>query len=149
MGIVPGGGAPFNNNSQPRGGQPVGNEPKVFMGQVPPEATADQIQTLMSRYGTVVKATLITTPDGRSKGCAMVLFSKWGEAELAIEHENGTTNLGGTKALVVRFADPPKRGDAAGPVVGIAPKKLFIGQVLSRPGSGSKGLCVCVCVCSL
>ncbi|MEW5303084.1 MAG: hypothetical protein WDW38_001409 [Sanguina aurantia] len=119
------------NHSQPRGGQPICNEPKVFMGQVPPEATADQVQALMSRYGTILKTTVITTPDGRSKGCVMVLFSKFSEAEMAIEHENGTTNLGGTKALVVRFADPPKRGDAAGPVVGIAPKKLFVGQIPS------------------
>ena len=58
----------------------------------------------------------------------MIIFSKFSEVELAVEGENGTTNLGGTKPLVVRSADPPKR-DGLGSV-GIAPKKLFVGQVL-------------------
>jgi hypothetical protein len=56
----------------------------------------------------------------------MILFNTWTEAELAVEAENGTTHLGGTKPMVVKFADPPKRD---GPIVGIAPKKLFVGQV--------------------
>ena len=32
-----------------------------------------------------------------------------------------------SQPMVVKFADPPKRSD--GPVVGIAPRKLFVGQV--------------------
>lgn len=71
----------------------------------------------------------MTGPDGRSKGAAMVIYDKWAEVELAVESENGTMNLGGGKPLVVRIADPPKRD---GPLVGIAPKKLFVGQVLWR-----------------
>lgn len=59
----------------------------------------------------------------------MVIYDKWAEVELAVESENGTMNLGGGKPLVVRIADPPKRD---GPLVGIAPKKLFVGQVLWR-----------------
>ena len=72
----------------------------------------------------------MTTPDGRSRGAAMVVYEKWGQVELAVEGENGSTNLGGTKPLVVRIADPPKR--EGGPLVGIAPRKLFVGQVAWR-----------------
>ena len=73
---------------------------------------------------------LMMTPDGRSRGAAMVIYEKWGQVELAVEGENGSTNLGGTKPLVVRIADPPKR--EGGPLVGIAPRKLFVGQVAWR-----------------
>eukprot|EP00200_Dunaliella_tertiolecta_P016660 CAMPEP_0202419750 /NCGR_PEP_ID=MMETSP1128-20130828/49460_1 /ASSEMBLY_ACC=CAM_ASM_000463 /TAXON_ID=3047 /ORGANISM="Dunaliella tertiolecta, Strain CCMP1320" /LENGTH=484 /DNA_ID=CAMNT_0049027705 /DNA_START=3867 /DNA_END=5322 /DNA_ORIENTATION=+ len=55
------------------------------------------------------------------------MFNSWTQAELAIEGENNTTHLGGSKPMVVKFADPPKRGD--GPIMGIAPKKLFVGQI--------------------
>ncbi|KAG2450180.1 hypothetical protein HYH02_000282 [Chlamydomonas schloesseri] len=103
-------------------------EPKVFVGQVPHEVTQDQVFALFSKYGTIKKCALITGPDGRSKGCAMVTYDRWAEAELAIEHENGTANLGGGRTLLVKFADPP-RGRGDGPVMGVAPKKLFVGQI--------------------
>jgi len=105
---------------------PVCPEPKLFAGQLPFESTTAEVQALFSKYGVVRSAQVITGPDGRSKGCAMVLFNTWAEAELAVEGENGSTQLGG-KALVVKFADPPRKGD--GPVVGIAPRKLFVGQI--------------------
>ena len=57
----------------------------------------------------------------------MIIYSTFSEVELAVEGENGTTNLGGSKPLVVRIADPPKREGLG--LVGIAPRKLFIGQV--------------------
>jgi CUG-BP- and ETR3-like factor len=108
---------------------PVCPEPKVFAGQVPLEATQEQVLALFSQYGTVRNVVIITHQDGRSKGAAMVLFEHWGHAEAAIDGENNACNLGGTKPLVVRMADPPKRGD--GPAMGIAPRKLFVGQVRS------------------
>jgi hypothetical protein len=60
-----------------------------------------------------------------------VLYEKWSHAEAAVETEQGKSSLGGTNPLVVKFADPPKRASTAstGPSVGIAPKKLFVGQV--------------------
>lgn len=104
-------------------------EPKVFVGQLPLESSRDQVTQLFSQYGNIKNCVIITHADGRSKGAAMVLYDTWAEAELAIETENGTMNLGGSRPLVVRFADPPKRGD--GPIMGIAPRKLFVGQVRS------------------
>lgn len=102
-------------------------EPKVFVGQLPQEVTQEQVYKQFSQYGNIKQCVIIPSSDGRSTRAAMVLYERWAEAELAIEAENGTSSLGGSKPLVVRIADPPKRGD--GPVTGIAPKKLFVGQV--------------------
>ncbi len=115
-------------------------EPKVFVGQLPFEATSQDVQSLFAQHGTIRSCQVITGPDGRSKGCAMVLYSLWAEAEQAVESENGSTRLGGSKPMVVKLADPPRRGD--GPIVGIAPKKLFVGQVRAqgaRSGAGQGG----------
>lgn len=102
----------------------------MFAGQIPFESTTQDVQNLFAQYGNIRSCQVITAPDGRSKGCAMILFSTWTEAELAVENENGTQHLGGQKPMVVKFADPPKRGD--GPIVGIAAKKLFVGQVIGN-----------------
>ncbi|KAF5838001.1 hypothetical protein DUNSADRAFT_3594 [Dunaliella salina] len=106
---------------------PVCPEPKVFAGQLPFEVTTADVQNLFSQYGELRSCQVVCGPDGRSKGCAMIMFNSWTQAELAIEGENNTTHLGGSKPMVVKFADPPKRGD--GPIMGIAPKKLFVGQI--------------------
>jgi hypothetical protein len=116
---------------------PVCPEPKVFVGQIPFESTTADVQALFAKYGTIRSCLVISGPDGRSKGCAMILYATWTEAEQAVEAENGTTHLGGSKPMVVKFADPPRRGD--GPVVGIAPKKLFVGQV--RAGCSGWRMC--------
>jgi CUG-BP- and ETR3-like factor len=114
---------------------PCASEPKLFIGQVPLEATQADLFQLFSRYGTVKTCVVIQGPDGRSKGCAKVLFERWSEAEAACDEQNGSTSLGGTKPMVVKFADPPKRGGPDGSSGGIAPKKLFVGQVRrSAPG---------------
>lgn len=102
----------------------------MFIGQIPFESTQEQVYQLFSQYGTIQKCAVITGPDGRSKGCAMVTYSRWSEAEAAVDAENGTMNLGAGKVILVKFANPP-RGRGDGPVVGIAPKKLFVGQVSS------------------
>ena len=114
---------------------------------IPHEATSEDVQTLFQQYGTIRKCTIITGPDGRSKGCAMVLFERWTAAEAAVERENGTSNLGGPKPMVVKFADPPRRGD--GPVVGITPKKLFVGQVgqQQQPSTAALSMMWVCCLC--
>eukprot|EP00210_Caulerpa_lentillifera_P006666 g6369.t1 len=68
----------------------------------------------------------MSTPEGRSKGCAMILFEKWSQAEVAIEACHGKSFFGTNRALVVNLADPPRRGGGLPP---IAPKTLFVGQV--------------------
>jgi len=103
----------------------VCGEPKLFVGQIPLETTKEEIVSVFSNFGTVKNVTVLTTPDGRSKGCAMVLFDKWAQAEWAITACNGSSFFGTQRTLVVNFADPPKRGGGAPP---IAPKTLFVGQ---------------------
>lgn len=108
--------------------EPVYPEPKLFVGHLPFESSDEQVREIFSKYGALVACDVLTGPDGRSRGCAMLKYSRWAEAEAAVEAMNGSTQLmipGGGNGLVVKFADPPKRGD----VLGIAPKKLFIGQV--------------------
>ena len=114
-----------DNNAGDRNAR-VGGEPKIFIGQIPMECTQDDVLNLFRRFGTVKSASLMTHMDGRSKGCAMVLYEKWAEAEAAMDACNGNAILGGERALVVNFADPPKRGGGVPP---IAPKTLFVGQV--------------------
>lgn len=104
---------------------------QVFVGSLPAETTTEDINRLFSRYGKLKSASILSMPDGRSRGCAMLLYDTWTAAEAAIDAENGSMNLGGAagKGMVVKFADPPKRGMDGGPVVGLVPRKLFIGQV--------------------
>ena len=68
--------------------------------------------------------------DSKPRGCAMVLFQRWSQAEAAAEALNGKTNqlVGQTRPLVVHFANP-RRNPQGPPEPGIAPCKLFIGQV--------------------
>jgi len=82
-------------------------QPKVFAGQLPFEVSTADVQNLFSQYGELRSCQVVSGPDGRSKGCAMIMFNSWTEAEMAVEAENNTTHLGGTKAMVVKFADPP------------------------------------------
>lgn len=103
------------------------------------DASKEEVVGVLGRFGKIKSASLMTHPDGRSKGCAMVLFEKWSEAEAAMQACNGNPCLGGDRALVVNFADPPKRGGGVPP---IAPKTLFVGQVLSSVCVKCSSLCV-------
>lgn len=109
---------------------PVCAEPKLFVGGLRFEVTREDVHQYFSKYGVVRTCVLLKHQDtGRSKGCAMILFDKWAHAEAAVEHEHGTENLAGDRKLIVKFADPSKRAED-GRVVGVVPKKLFVGQVL-------------------
>jgi CUG-BP- and ETR3-like factor len=103
----------------------VASEPKLFVGQVPLEATEEQLSEVMRAYGEVCHVT-IPKKHNQPQTCrfAMVTFVKWAGAEAAAQALHGTTSLGGAKPLVVRFADPPRGDDSRG----IVPKKLFVGQ---------------------
>ena len=119
--------------SASRGCSRVCGEPKLFVGQIPLETTKEEIVSVFSNFGTVKNTTLLTTPEGRSKGCAMVLFEKWAQAEFAMNACNGKSFFGTQRTLVVHLADPPKRGGGVPP---IAPKTLFVGQVSCLDGEG-------------
>lgn len=105
--------------------------PRLFVGQVPTDKGEQDLLPLFSPYGTVEKITMVRGPEGKSRGCAMVQFKRWAEAEAAMDDLNGTSPLEGGKGrpLVVHFANPRRTvgNQAAEPA--IAPRKLFVGQV--------------------
>lgn len=111
--------------------EPVAAEPRLFVGQVPTDKTAEDLQPLFQSYGVIRNLHMVKQANGRSAGCAMVLYEKFAEAEAAMEAHNGITVLEGGKGrpLVVHFANPRKGGPGQVAEAGIAPKKLFIGQV--------------------
>ena len=114
--------------------EPVASEPRLFVGQVPTDKTAEDLLPLFEGFGVIKNLHLVKGPDGKSRGCAMVLFDRWSSAEAAMEKHDGKTVLDGGKgrALVVHFANPRKAGPTGtAPEQGVAPKKIFVGQVVS------------------
>lgn len=114
--------------------EPVASEPRLFVGQVPTDKTAEDLIPLFEGFGVIKNLHLVKGPDGKSRGCAMVLFDRWSSAEAAMEKHDGKTVLDGGKgrALVVHFANPRKAGPTGmAPEQGVAPKKIFVGQVVT------------------
>ena len=110
--------------------EPVASEPRIFVGQVPTDKTEEDLFQLFLPFGRIRNLHLIREgPEGKSRGCAMVLFDRWSEAEAAIEAHDGKTVLDG-RTLVVKVASPRRQPSETG----IAPKKLFIGQVPTPTG---------------
>ncbi|KAF8067108.1 HNRNPA1 [Scenedesmus sp. PABB004] len=109
---------------------PVCAEPKLFVGGLSFEISREEVQAHFQQYGPLKNVALLKHQDtGKPKGCAMVLFTKWAHAEAAVEAENGTSSpLSAPRQLIVKFADPQRRQED-GVVVGVTPKKLFVGQV--------------------
>ena len=71
-------------------------------------------------------------------GCAMVLYSRWAHAEAACTALDGADALSCGRALVCHFANPRRGGGpGAPPEPGIAPRKLFVGQVPRDADEGS------------
>lgn len=99
----------------------VSCDPKLFVGQLPLDVSADDLTPVFSKYGEVDKVDVL------GNGSAMIWMGRWTDAERALEAaEAGELKLGGKRKAVVRIADPPRRGFH---LAGIKPKKLFIGQV--------------------
>ncbi len=122
--------------------EPVASEPRLFVGQVPTDKTAEDLIPLFEGFGVIKNLHLVKGPDGKSRGCAMVLFDRWSSAEAAMEKHDGKTVLDGGKgrALVVHVANPRKAGPTGmAPEQGVAPKKIFVGQVLLSAASVCKG----------
>lgn len=104
--------------------QAVAAEPRLFIGQCG-DATADQLADLFGPFA----ARGLRALQMLRKGCAMVLYERWAEAEAAQEAHNGRTRLNGGRPLVVTFANPKRLRQGESPEPAIAPRKLFIGQV--------------------
>ena len=61
----------------------VANSPRLFVGQIPVDATVDDLAQLFAPFAArgLRSLNLVKRPDGVSKGCAMVLFERWAEGE--------------------------------------------------------------------
>ncbi|CAK0784107.1 hypothetical protein CVIRNUC_007310 [Coccomyxa viridis] len=112
-------------------GEPVASEPRLFVGQIPQSAREEDLFPLFTPYGNVRNLHLLRGSDGKPRGCAMVLFSRWAEAEAACSLDGSVVleSGGQSKPLVVHFANPRRAPPGQPAEPGIAPRKLFVGQV--------------------
>jgi CUG-BP- and ETR3-like factor len=111
--------------------QAVVRVPKLFVGHVPLNFKEKELTQLFSSHGNVVKVTLLKGPEGKPRGCAMVQFTTWSEAEAAQSALHGSPPAKGLngKPLVVQFAQP-RRGNNGMLLEGaIAPRKLYVTKV--------------------
>jgi RNA recognition motif-containing protein len=65
-------------------------EPKVYVGNLPYDATEDELRELFSGAGTVASASIVMDREtGRSKGFGFVQMGSQAEAEKAVSMFNG------------------------------------------------------------
>ena len=77
----------------------------IYVGNLPYEATRNELETFFSNYGEVLTARVITDREtGRSRGFGFVEMSKSSETEAAIQGLNGKDLKG--RALTVNEAKP-------------------------------------------
>eukprot|EP00958_Prasinococcus_capsulatus_P022748 scaffold3228_cov384-Prasinococcus_capsulatus_cf.AAC.3 len=71
---------------------PVGStaEPKLFVGQLPSACTEEEIVAKFKECGEIKSCKILRYLDGHTKGCAMVAFQTFAEAEKAISQFHGT-----------------------------------------------------------
>jgi RNA recognition motif-containing protein len=82
---------------------PVAYKHKLFVGQLPFEATEQDLWVMFAPLGDVLELAVLRS-QGRSKGCAFLTYAAREQAEAAIAALNGR-QIGPSKKLVVRFAD--------------------------------------------
>ena len=88
---------------------------KLYCGNLGYDVSSSDLETLLSQYGTVASAEVITDRmTGRSKGFGFVEMDSDEEAEAAITALNGTEHMGRT--IVVNEAKPraPRGGGGGG-----------------------------------
>lgn len=99
---------------------PRGEEPTVFLGKLPFDATPDEVAQLFADKGCgpVVRVTLPAGPDGRPRGFGFATLDSAETAARAVERVNGASLRG--RSIVVspaqpRGARPPGPGGGLGP----------------------------------
>lgn len=101
------------------------------MGQVPAEKQEEDLFPVFSPFGVIEKLSIVRGPDSKSRGCAMVEYKRWTDAEQAMAtlHGNNPFEAGSGRPLVVHFANPRRTVPGQSNEQAIAPRKLFVGQV--------------------
>lgn len=101
-------------------------EPKLFVGNLAPEVSEQELRDAFSPYGPVVETVILRNSDGTSRGSGFVRYQSMEVAQAAIEALNGRVDLRG-RFLTVSLAensrdkqrrkggpDPPMYGRAHG-----------------------------------
>lgn len=111
--------------------QAVAGVPRLFVGQIPTTCTEEDLLPVFAGYGEIEKVSLVRGPDNKSRGCCMVQFKRWADAERAMHAVNGTSPLesGKGRPLVCHFANPRRTVGTSMSESAIAPRKLFVGQI--------------------
>lgn len=79
---------------------------KLFVGQLPKEATESEVHKLFGAFGALTEVCLLRHPDGNSKGCGFVKYSSKDAAVRAIAALGGQRPLeGATSPLNIEFAE--------------------------------------------
>jgi RNA recognition motif-containing protein len=78
---------------------------KLFVGQLAPETTEQEVRDLFECYGAVRSVYLQRDAAGRSKGSAFVTYGTTDEADTAIYTLHDRHQLAARRALMVRYAD--------------------------------------------
>lgn len=105
----------FSQGSPKAPPRPRGEEPTVFLGKLPFDATQEEISQFFSAQGMgpVVRVTLPTGPDGRPRGFGFATLETQEAANEAVERLNGAALRG--RSIVVSPAQPRGRGGPGGP----------------------------------
>eukprot|EP00428_Durinskia_dybowskii_P081497 CAMPEP_0170425196 /NCGR_PEP_ID=MMETSP0117_2-20130122/37978_1 /TAXON_ID=400756 /ORGANISM="Durinskia baltica, Strain CSIRO CS-38" /LENGTH=647 /DNA_ID=CAMNT_0010684147 /DNA_START=147 /DNA_END=2090 /DNA_ORIENTATION=+ len=93
----------------------VDRENKLFIGMLPKTMGEQDLHDMFSMYGELREVHVIRGPEGGAKGCAFVKFMERDAAIAAIDNLNDTTPAGGTRPLVVKFADGKKSASKEDP----------------------------------
>jgi RNA recognition motif-containing protein len=78
---------------------------KVFVGGLSSTTTEERLRETFGSYGTVESASVVTSPDGHSRGFGFVEMASTAEAEEAIRHLDRATLDG--RMIKVEWAKHP------------------------------------------
>ncbi|GFH21330.1 uncharacterized protein HaLaN_18608 [Haematococcus lacustris] len=85
---------------------------KLFVGQVPFEASEADLWGVFSTIGPILELVVLRTPQGKSKGCAFVTYENRQLAEKAVHQLDGQVCLPDDpkqRVLIVKFASSPSQ----------------------------------------
>jgi RNA recognition motif-containing protein len=114
-------------------------EPTVFLGKLPFEATQAQVEELFQSEGVgpVTRLTLPMGPDGRPRGFGFATLASADQVERAVAALNGAQFLG--RQIVVSPAQPRGSGGrGAAPEGGVGPRRAPGGGVRRSEFSGEQ-----------
>jgi len=93
---------------------------KVFVGNLNHRASEEQLSKFFELAGTIRRVQIARTPDGESRGCAVIEFDTEENAEIAIDVFDGRQLLGRTLTVrAFREAQPAAVSERQGATSGV------------------------------